>query len=533
MSRSDSPRRYSPARRATLIATSCVVASAVGLAVTSASAAPRTDARLNAVSVPAPHWSSCDTTFQCATIQAPLDYRHPDGEKISIAMIRHPATDPAHRLGSLFFNPGGPGGSGVGNLPYLYDTFPARMRARYDIVSFDPRGVGASTAPHCFPTTAAEKQFLSVLPDGIPVGQRQEKLWENTYARFDAICGERDHGLLEHVTTADTARDMDLMRQAVGDPVLNYYGISYGTVLGATYANLFPDRVGHVILDGNVDPIAWTHSEGGLSTSLREGSDLASAATLKGFLSLCGRAPVSGCAFSAGSLAATQAKFNTMLRRLQRNPVTLGTKHFTYGGAVADMVGALYTTSKWQSVATTMQDAWLASTGRKTSAGDQVHSANPTPTASPGPPYMGQEQGLDVVCSESPDPRDPREYPALARRAYARSGALGPEWVWVAEEACATWPAANSPDRYTGPWNRRTANPVLLIGNTGDPATPYWGSIAMSRELARAELLTVDGYGHTEFGNPSTCAADYEAEYMTTGALPPHGTVCHQDRQPF
>jgi pimeloyl-ACP methyl ester carboxylesterase len=137
-----------------------------------------------------------------------------------------------------------------------------------------------------------------------------------------------------------------------------------------------------------------------------------------------------------------------------------------------------------------------------------------------------------VWCSDSPNPQDPRAYPALARLAAARSGAVGPYWTWETEP-CAGWSAAVSPDRYAGPWDRPTASPVLVIGNTGDPVTPYPDSVAMSRELARARLLTVDGFGHTELANQSSCAERYETRYLIAGTLPPPGTVCRQNTAPF
>ena len=135
-----------------------------------------------------------------------------------------------------------------------------------------------------------------------------------------------------------------------------------------------------------------------------------------------------------------------------------------------------------------------------------------------------------TICSDSDHPRDPRDYTAAARMSQARAGLVGLSWTWTTE-ICATWP--ESADTYTGPWNRPTAHPILVVGNTGDPNTPYWSSAAMSRELGRARLLTIDGFGHTAFLNPSTCAADYETSYLQTGALPAAGTVCQQDTPPF
>jgi pimeloyl-ACP methyl ester carboxylesterase len=496
-----------------------------------------------AVRVPSLVWRGCGGGFQCATARVPLDYRHPRGAKISIAVIRHLATDPARLVGTLFFNPGGPGASGVQQLPAWYPLFPAEIRARFNIVSFDPPGVGYSTAVRCFPTTAAENKFLARLPGGgnftgFPVGARQVAAWDRGYAQFDARCGRRNKALIGHITTADAARDMDLLRRAVGSPTMNYLGISYGTILGATYANLFPGTVRAMILDGNINPVAWTHAEGGLPTALRLGTDVASAATLGAFLRLCGQAPTSSCAFSAGTPSATRAKFDALLDSLRSRPVSLGSppQTFTYATTTADVVDFLYTirpdptlgTPGWQAGAGLLQQLWVAArTGRRLPGFDRAAAAAASPSL-----YSGPEQYFGVVCSDSPNPDSARPYPALARLAAARAGAVGVYWTWDSEP-CAGWPAAVSPDRYAGPWDRPTARPILVVGNTGDPVTPYQDAVAMSRELARARLLTVVGYGHTELANPSDCAARYEVRYLIDGALPPVGSVCRQNATPF
>jgi pimeloyl-ACP methyl ester carboxylesterase len=491
---------------------------------------PLTASVASARSLPALHWRSCDDGFQCATARVPLDYRRPHGEMIDIAVMRHPATDPAHRIGSLFVNGGGPSEQ---LLPIRadYARIPAAWRARYDIVGFDPRGFGYSTAVRCFPTMDAESTFLAGLPP-VPVTESQIAEWDRTWARFDALCARRGGGLLRHDSTADVARDMDLLRQAVGDPVLNYVGLSYGTGLGATYANLFPARVGRMILDGNLDPVAWTHGDGRLPVFLRMGADKASAATLGALLDLCGKASTTACAFSAGTPAATHAKFDTLLSRLRAHPVPVGTPPDTLSCDDLCAVFSLPLTdvSAWKDGTAQLQQLWTASatgrpvTGRPVAA--PASSSLPTPQA----PYAGQEQHYAVLCSDSADPRDPHAYTTAARLASARSGLIGLSWVWPSE-ACANWPTGR--DAYTGPWNRRTANPILLIGITGDPATSYANSVAMSRALARARLLTVHGYGHTELSNPSACAGEYEDRYLLTGALPPPGTVCEQDTIPF
>jgi TAP-like protein len=187
--------------------------------------------------------------------------------------------------------------------------------------------------------------------------------------------------------------------------------------------------------------------------------------------------------------------------------------------------------------ASLIQQLWVASAhpghAAPAAAPDApAQAASPAATTAPPAPYSGQEQQLAELCADGPNPRDPGVYPALARLAFAWSRAFGLEFTWQSEE-CAAWPAGAAQDRYSGPWNRRTASTILLFGNTGDPATLYQSSVALSRELARARLLTIDGYGHTETDNPSTCALDYGLRYLLTGALPAAGTVCPQNATPF
>ncbi len=257
-----------------------------------------------AAAVPAPKlsWRPCADAdqqgFECATARrVPLDYDNPRGRKIYLAMIRQRATDPGHRIGSLFYNPGGPGGAGTA-LPLLIDLFPAAVRARFDIVSWDPRGVGASTPVKCFapPQAENESDFLDglVVGNSFPVGNAEMGTWIQRYRGLGRRCERRSGGLLRHVSTTDTARDLNLLRRAVGDRRLSYLGVSYGTFLGATYANLFPDRVRALVLDGNLNPRAYVRPQieanGGrfLPTDVRARADESAAATLNAFLDLCG-----------------------------------------------------------------------------------------------------------------------------------------------------------------------------------------------------------------------------------------------------
>ncbi len=315
----------------------------------------------------------------------------------------------------------------------------------------------------------------------------------------------------------------------MGDTQLSYQGNSYGTLLGAVYANLFPDRVRAMVLLGNDEPVGYTNSGADrpvFDTSLRQNVDRGTADTLDSFLEYCGRSTTRECAFSAGSGSATKAKWQSLLKRIRRKPTTAGGVKYDYDLVVTLTVVSLYELRPgfigfdWGWLATLLQALWEGS--------NDPHRYPPFPD-SPG----GQQatQLLAVVCAEAPNPRDPGVYFALSDLSARRSGAVGPYWVWRDEE-CAAWPAVAA-DRYRGPWNRRTAHPILVVNNTHDPATPYSEAVSMAAELADARLLTIDGYGHADAAVASTCADGYVSRYFIDGKLPPTGTVCRQDSPPF
>jgi pimeloyl-ACP methyl ester carboxylesterase len=474
--------------------------------------------------VPVLTWKSCDTGYYCATARVPLNYRDPRGPQISIAVISHRATGPGPSLGWLFFNGGGPNPQVV-TMPRFWPNLPAQWRERYNIITFDPRGMGYSTQIRCFPTEAAENALLGNLP-AFPVGKAQQEAYDQAYAKLDARCASDAGPLVDHDSSADIARDMNLIREAVGDPVLNYYGASYGTLFGAIYANLFPATTGRMVLDGNLNPVAWTSGNSQLPSATREHMPQASQATLAAFLRLCGQASTKDCAFSAGSPAATTAKWNTLLHLVSKHPVNLGAQQGTY--TYADVVYSVDVGSvgQWQSDATLLQQLWTAAHGGKPSP-----APAPSPGSGPGPSgpryYSGVEQQLAIMCADSPNPRDFAAY-----NAAAAVNTMAPTHVYDTL-GCADWPAAAAQDRYTGPWNQPTASTILLIANTGDPITAYQDSVAMSHLLARARLLTVDGYGHTTTNNPSTCPIDAAVNYTVNGALPAPGTTCQQNINPF
>ena len=422
--------------------------------------APRSDA---AVRVPDLSWAPCpdQSGFECATAAVPRDYRNPDGATIRLAVIRHPAADPSNRIGTLFLNPGGPGAAKA-LLPAVFDVLPDALQASFDVITWDPRGFGESASVQCFPSQADEHRFLAGVGqagDTFPVGPAEMARWIKRYASFGRHCERRDGGLLRHMSTAESAKDLNLLRRAVGSKQLNYYGNSYGTLLGATYANMFPGRVRTMVLGSNTNPTAWVARKRGASdgrasflpTFLRQHSDLGARKTLNAFLDLCGRTEKAQCAFSAGSPHATRAKFAKLLARLRQAPSR--TKP-SYATLVSTVGAGLYGVGGWGQIAEMLQGVWEDRSASRASLSRNVPA--PLPPAGPAPArgsstganYDSFGQFLGVVCGESPNP-GPAAFPGIDALASARSGPIAGGWTWLAEP-CATWPATAAA-RYTGP----------------------------------------------------------------------------------
>lgn len=265
---------------------------------------------------PAPEGNAPTAGLLCATAVVPMDHARPGQGTFSLAAIKAPAREAAHRLGTLFWNPGGPSDAGTQYLPAAIGGFPDRVRDRFDIVSWDPRGMGGRTTPvvQCFDSAAAEAAFLAAGPRSLPVTPEEFAADAATRIALNAACIARNGDLLAHVSTADNARYLDLLRRAVGEARLSYYG----TFLGATYAKLFPDRLRAMVLDGAVDPAAWAGDAGqdlALGTFLRVGSDRGSRATVGAFLDECGKVDASAFGFSARSPEATRRTWRALLER--------------------------------------------------------------------------------------------------------------------------------------------------------------------------------------------------------------------------
>lgn len=475
--------------------------------------------------VPRLVWADCGDGLQCATARVPLDYDHPRGAQISLALARLPATDPARRIGSLFYNPGGPGESAIAYLRLFATTLPAAVRARYDLVGMDPRGTGGSTPVRCFDSTAEQQKVFPEVNDA-PSSLRQFIRHMALAAQLAAQCDARNGDLLNHLSTANVARDMDLIRQAVGDTELNYYGTSYGTYLGQTYAALFPRRVRRMVLDGVLLAPAWR--SGPSTPGLRERGNAGGAATLDQFFVLCAEAGAR-CAFAAGGDPAT--KYARLLDRLRARTVTLPDGSvWDYGLVLKRTLEGLTFASQWAATAQILQELYTASAAPQ---GQPTHPAAP-PQPQAGAAYRNVfEAELAIKCGETDNPHNPLAYPRLAAAADRATPYAGSFWAYDSF-GCVFWTARDR-DRYTGSFHVTTAHPVLITNLRYDWSTPYENAVDAVGLLPGSRLLTVNGWGHTVLlQSPlNTCTSGYLQRYLLAGTLPAAGAQCGPSVVPF
>jgi pimeloyl-ACP methyl ester carboxylesterase len=499
------------------------------------SAAGDAAAQVAAAPVPRLVWRTCEDApaFECATARVPLDYDRPLGETITLALTRLPATDRRGRIGSLFLNPGGPGGSGVGFVQALgQNLYSAEVRAKFDLVGFDPRGVAGSTPLQCFDTT--EQALATLAPFPFPVTRAEERVWIQADRAYAAACARRSDAILDHMSTANVARDMDLLRRAVGDQKMTFAGYSYGSYVGSTYANMFPDKVRAVIIDGVIDPVSYATGRGNQARTLpidaRLVSEQGAYETLQWFLALCDRG-AENCAFSAGD---PKRRYDRLARRLLAEPAQLpdgagGTAPYTYADLVADTLSAMYDAESWPALAVLLQE--LDTLTRPARAAASLRALRARLGLRADPPYQQVLEGFaGVWCLDGDNPDHVSAWARAARAADRRYPYFGRAWNW-SSSICAFWPGKDS-DRYTGPFNRRTANSVLVIGTRYDPATRYQDAVSTARMLPRSALLTVEGWGHTSLFL-SSCADAHVNRYLLTGKVPPAGARCGVDVVPF
>ncbi|MBK5231609.1 MAG: alpha/beta fold hydrolase [Thermoleophilia bacterium] len=466
-------------------------------------------------------WRDCGEDLECATVWVPLDWDRPDGRQIKLAVIRHLASRPGKRIGSLFINPGGPGGS-VDEVRADGENLDSTGRGRFNVVGWDIRGAGASRHVRCFRNERSGSRFFHNWL--IPTTRRASLEMVDKTARLSRRCGRLSGRLLRHMSTADTARDLDYLRRLVGDQRLTYLGISGGTFIGQTYANMFPRRVRAMVLDGVLDPVAYTKGTKANYVNELRYADRAFA----GFLSLCESAGPARCDLAGHGPVAPRVE--GLFSRLRRAPIPAPGSpagELTYGDALsAIVVNMSGSPGSWPEFAAAIESAAEGNGSKLAAAGRALTSAFSSASTAPGLPAIG------LTCADSPVHQSPRAWRSVVRRLTQVSFSYGPVLSWWRWAPCASWPA-RSADRYTGPWDAVTKNPILVIGTRFDPNTPYADARRTARRLGNAVLLTHDGYSHTSRNDPSTCVKRAMTVYLIRIVTPRSGTICPSDRQPF
>lgn len=448
-------------------------------------------------------WTDCGGGFQCGTLQVPLDYSNVDGRKISLALIKKPWTGAASHVGALLVNPGGPGESGIEFLRSDISSL-ANLNRHFDVITWDPRGVAASTPIKCVdgPDEDAYLAFDTVLDDA------QEKAAAiQADKNFAAGCERRSGDLLPYMDTVSTAKDMDQIRAAIGDAKLTYLGFSYGTFIGQWYAKLFPTHVRALSLDGVLDPTI------GANDSLLA-QVLGFEQNLQAFLSDC-RVRTT-CAY--GRSGDPAAKLTAAIAQLDATPLKVGTRELTRSLAMTGLLVTLYDQSTWRYL-----DQALTALDRGDGRlllilADIYNHRNSDGTYSNL--FNGAYQA--TYCLDFAVPTDIAEYDKLGPK-FAQASALFGPWSQYSNLQCAYWPV--KPNHREGPLPIHGAPPILLIGGTNDPATPYAEAVAVSHQIDGSILLTRKGNGHTSYDS-STCAHAAEDAYLIDLTLPAAGTVC-------
>ena len=441
-------------------------------------------------------WRGCGGGFDCATLPVPLVEDEPAGETVDLAVVRRKAT--GSRLGSLVVNPGGPGASAVGYLRAAWSSVPERVRERFDLVAVDPRGVGQSAPVRCADTAGLDAYFAL---DPTPDDAEELAAYERGNAALARACGERNADLLPHLSTRVAAGDLDRLRASLGDARLTYLGYSYGTSIGAQYLDRFPTRVRAMVLDGALDPtLSWD--------ALLEGQSRGFDAALEAFLEDCER---TRCSFRRDVEGDLLAAFDRLSASVDAMPLTaarpVGEGEFALG-----VLAALYSEDSWP----VLSDA-LVQAGSGKGAGLLALADSYLERTEQGYSNVS-EANLAVNCIDRPWPRESRPFLALAERVAADSPRFGPA-IALSGLACASWPVPPTaePRAVTAPGSP----PVLVVGTTGDPATPYAWSQALAGQLSRGVLLTYEGEGHTVYrvGAPG-CVLDVVDTYLLTARAP-------------
>lgn len=468
--------------------------------------APPSPSTGGAAPAPSLRWSRCEGG-ECARLAVPLDHRDPTGASLRLALFRVAARHPGDRIGALLLNPGGPGGSGIDFLRQAVHELPGELRDRFDLVAWDPRGAGRSDPVDCGPGLDA---YFAV--DTSPETEAEWDAAEGAARSFADACRDGSGTtLLSHVDTLSTVRDMDLIRAALGEPKLTYLGYSYGTLLGAFYAQEFPQRVRALVLDGAVDPSVPPER-----TAVQQAQGFEQ--NLRAFLAACGRDV--RCAFARGG--DPLAAYDRIMRAVDREPLKVATSEGVrlLGPSEADMgvAAALYSRDSWPYLAQALDAAARGDGSVLLDFFDQYVERRPDGT------YGTQWTSfISISCVDGPAvPGGAAGFRRIAEAAAAAAPHFGRANV-VLGLPCAFWSVP--PVLTTGPVDAPDAPTVVVIGTSRDPATPLVWSEGLARQLG-ARLVVHDGEGHTAFPQGDRCLDPAVISYLVSTELPRAGLRC-------
>ncbi len=458
-------------------------------------------------------WKNCGGGLQCATLQVPVDYRSPAGPMVGIAVARRRARQPSRRIGSLVVNYGGPGDPGTRSLRLAGSSIPAAVRDRFDIVSFDPRGTGASRPIDCVDDATADRLFAE---DPTPNSAADlPRFYAGTNSSVDLVkaCIDRLGSWLAEVGTRNVARDMEQLRVALGDPKLTYLGYSYGTVLGAVYAQMYPHLVRAMVLDSAVDISDTPQSE-------ELGNAKGFEDALDAFLADC--AARTGCAFHSGG--DPKAALEHLRDRFEAG-LTLPTADGRESGVSAfylALIAALYDKQQgWPALASALHSAQR---GHGTVM--QRIADNYTGRDANGRYDNVQEAIGPIRCADRDDAKVSfAEYQATYQQYAAQFPLLGPV-VAAFPIGCDPRLPTVAPGEALGDVRVTGAPPILIVGTTNDPATPYAGAVDLQQRIAKSRLLTFESTEHGSYAKGIPCIDDHVDVYLLTRKLPKAGTRC-------
>ncbi|WP_232790763.1 alpha/beta hydrolase [Kitasatospora aureofaciens] len=458
-----------------------------------------------------PTWQPCDGGFECTTFRVPMDYDRPGDGDLTLSAARaavEAAGSGDPRVGSLLLNPGGPGGSAIEYLEAVARTYDRAVRARYDLVGLDPRGVGRSNPVSCL---SGDRMDAFTSADLAPGDQRAIDALVAADKEFAEGCRKQAGPVLGHLSTVEAARDMDVLRALLGDERLNFVGKSYGTFLGATYAGLFPSRVGRVVLDGAMDPaldsVTGNRTQAG-------GFETAWAAFAKD----CAKRE--DCPFGRTEQQVGE-QLTALLAAVHANPLRSSDhgRRLTGSQATTGVVQALYAEFLWPELRTALSDA---------KAGDGTGLLKLSDA------YYGREAdgsypnmmfaNAAVNCLDLPAPfRSPEDVQRAVPDFERASPHFGRDIAWMAL-TCAYWPVRATGAAHT--IRAAGAAPIVVVGTTRDPATPYDWARSLAGQLESGRLLTYDGDGHTAYGRRSTCVDGAVNRFLLTGEAPEQDRRC-------